>query len=41
MRHANLNQLADDPRFAMVVYRTALNRGIMDSVVFQEPDGPP
>jgi hypothetical protein len=40
MRHADLNQLADDPRFAMVVYRTALNRGIMDSVVFQEPDSP-
>ncbi len=39
MRHADPEQFADDPRFATAVYRTALNSGIMDGVVFQEPSG--
>lgn len=37
LRHAGLDQLADDPRFATAIYRTALNEGVMDTVVFQEP----
>jgi predicted ATP-grasp superfamily ATP-dependent carboligase len=37
MRHADPEQLADDPRFALTVYRTAIDSGIMDGVVFQEP----
>ena len=38
-RYADPEQFADDPRFATAVYRTALNSGIMDHVVFQEPSG--
>jgi hypothetical protein len=37
LRRADLEQLADDPRFAMAIYRAALNEGIMDNVVFREP----
>lgn len=36
LRHADPEQLADDPRFATAIYRTALSEGVMDGVVFQE-----
>ena len=36
VRHADPEAVADDPRFAMVVYRTALIQGVMDSVEFLE-----
>ncbi len=37
LRRADRQQLANDPRFAAAIYRTALNEGIMDNVVFREP----
>lgn len=36
LRHAEPEQLADDPRFAATIYRTALDDGIMDHVAYQE-----
>ena len=36
LRHAHPSQLADDPRFATAIYRSAIDVGIMDNVVFQE-----
>ena len=36
LRHANPSQLADDPRFATALYRSAIEAGIMDNVVFRE-----
>jgi hypothetical protein len=37
LRHAEPDQLADDPRFAAAIYRTAIDRGIMNSVEFKGP----
>jgi hypothetical protein len=37
LQHAGLDQVADEPRFAAAIYRGALDVGIMDSVVFEEP----
>ena len=37
LRNADPDQLADDPRFAAAIYRSALDAGIMESVVFKEP----
>ena len=37
LRHADPEQLADDPRFAAALYRGALDTGIMDSVEFKDP----
>jgi hypothetical protein len=36
LHHTDLTQLADDPRFAAAIYRSALNAGIMDHVMFRE-----
>lgn len=35
--HADTDLVADDPRFAAAVYRTALDTGVMDYVTFHEP----
>jgi hypothetical protein len=35
-RHDNAEKLAEDPRFATAVYRTAVENGVMQSVVFQQ-----
>ena len=37
LRNADPDQLADDSRFAAAIYRSALDAGIMESVVFKEP----
>lgn len=37
LRHSDPDQLADDPRFAAAIYRTALEDGTFDHVTFQEP----
>ena len=36
LRHADPSQLADDPRFATALYRSAIDAGIKDNVVFRE-----
>jgi hypothetical protein len=36
LRNADPDQLADDPRFAAAIYRSALDAGIMESVEFKE-----
>jgi hypothetical protein len=36
LRRADPSQLADDPRFATALYRSAIDAGIMDNVVFRE-----
>jgi hypothetical protein len=35
--HTELKRLADDPRFAAAIYRSALDAGIMEHVAFREP----
>ena len=35
--HDDPQSLADDPRFAAAIYRSAIETGIMDNVVLQEP----
>ena len=37
LHHTEPNRFADDPRFAAAIYRSALNAGIMDHVIFREP----
>jgi hypothetical protein len=37
LHHTELKRLADDPRFAAAVYRSALEAGIMEHVEFREP----
>jgi hypothetical protein len=37
LRNADPHQLADDPRFAAAIYRSAIDAGIMDCVEFKEP----
>jgi hypothetical protein len=37
LHHTEPEQLANDPRFAAAIYRSALSAGIMDHVVFREP----
>lgn len=39
-RRPDPEQLADDPRFALAVYRAAIENGIMDRVTYQEPNHP-
>lgn len=39
LRNRDLEELADDPRFAMAIYRTAVMRGTMDSVGFRASGG--
>lgn len=34
LRHTRFDQLADDPRFAVAIYRAALDAGVMDNVEF-------
>jgi hypothetical protein len=34
-RHADLQRIADDPRFATAIYRVAISGAVMDRVVFQ------
>ncbi len=34
-QHTELEQLADDPRFAVAIYRKALNAGVMEHVIFR------
>ncbi len=36
MRHVRSDQLPDDPRLAVAIYRTAIASGAMEQVVFQE-----
>jgi hypothetical protein len=36
LRYVGPEQVADDPRFATAIYRSALDAGIMDNVVFRE-----
>jgi hypothetical protein len=36
LRTANPDQLADDPRFAAAIYRSAVDAGIMDRIEFTE-----
>jgi hypothetical protein len=33
-RHADPEHIGGDPRFAVAIYRTALDAGVMDDVVF-------
>jgi hypothetical protein len=37
LRHVNPDNVPDDPRFATAIYRAALDAGIMDGVMFEDP----
>ncbi len=37
LSYADPQRLADDPRFAAAIYRNAIQAGIMEDVVYQEP----
>ena len=37
LSYADPQRLADDPRFAAAIYRNAIQAGIMENVVYQEP----
>jgi hypothetical protein len=38
--HPHLQRLADDPKFAAVIHRSALDAGIMEHVALESPRGP-
>jgi hypothetical protein len=40
LHHTELKRLGDDPRLAAAIYRSALNAGIIEHVVFREPVPP-